>query len=162
MKTKRPIRLPAVLACLAQAVAVKCEDRVIKFPAKSGIMLYTNTAGRELYCLAPQKRKTSPAAFNSAVLTHKRDVSAAMAIYERWHDFPAVSGSLTQSPRGFLFHAGRAVEIGYKSDKWVGYTRPYYHPWDYPPVVWVNKYERPDLVVLTGGKIRVTKEGITG
>ncbi len=159
---KRAIKLPAVLCCLGQAVEVQGENELYKLRQKDRILLYTNPAGRELYCLKASPRKTNPAAFQTALESHKGQVNAGMNLYKRWHDFNAVSGSLAACPRGFLFNTDRCVHIVYKSDKWTARIRSFIHTFKHPPMVWVNKYDGPDLVVLSGGKIRVTKEGITG
>lgn len=161
MKPK-PIKIPPVLCCIGQAVEVETDTGKFKFKIKDRVMLYTTTNGKKLFCLKSSSKISSKSDFENAVKNKQDQVSDAMDLYNQWHDFEAVSGSLVSAPRGFLFEAGRANHIIYSSDKWGGKKRKYIHEFKKPPKVWANKKTDPTLLVLTGGKIAVKKEGITG
>jgi len=159
----RPIKIPPVLCCIGRVGEVGTQDSVYKFMVQDLVCLYSPPSGKQLYCLkTDREKKSSPADFKRAVETHRDQVSKAMKLYKRWHDFDPVSGSLAKSPRGFLYQAGRAAYIIYNSDKWTGRSTNYIHDFVTPPILWVNKKTKPTLLILTGGQIAVKKEGITG
>lgn len=158
----RPIKLPSVLCCIGQALEVDNGETVYKWPIKDRIGLYSCPKGKILYCIQTEVKKNAKGAFDRAVEQNRSKVQEAMGLYDDWHGFDAVSGSVLKTPRGFLHNVGRAASIVYSSDKWVGRPRKYIHEFRYPPLIWVNKKHRPTVLVLNGGKIRVKKEGITG
>jgi hypothetical protein len=161
-KVKRPIKLPDVLICLGRAVSVTGAELEFKWPIKAKCQLFCSTTGASLYCLVATARPSSKSHLEKALKKQHDQVSAGMQLYERWHEFDAASGSLVHAPRGFLFNVDRAVSIVYASDKWVGRARSYIHTFKTPPKVWVNRKTDPTLLVMTGGRIKVSKEGITG
>lgn len=59
---------------------------------------------------------------------------------------------------------GRAVHIVYSSNKTKrgGKKTGYIHQFETPPIVWVDRKKNPSVLVLTGGHIRITKDGIEG
>lgn len=159
---KKPIKLPAVLSCLGRAVEVCCDDIVYRWPAKDNVLLYASKSGRRLYCVKTKKKATSGAQWAQAVTKRRKQVDQAVALYEKWHEYDAITGSLMVPPRGFMFKVGRATHIIYASDKWTGRMQKYIHEFKTPPVCWVNRKNNPTVLELTGGKIRVRKAGITG
>jgi hypothetical protein len=160
---KKAIRMPDVLIQLGRAVSVECEDgNKISWTAKSGCLLYSAVSGRTLYCLVSKKKVTSKEEFDAAVYVKMDKVRRGMDLYSKWSEFESESGSLAQRPKGTLTCLGRAKSIVYSSDKWVLRARSYIHTFINMPKVWANKKTNPTLVVLTGGKIQVKKEGITG
>ncbi len=160
---KRPIKMPDVLIQLGSAVSVECADgNKIVWPAKKGCLLYSTVSGRALYCLVSKKTVSSKADFDSAVYVKMDEVRRGMQLYSKWSEFESTSGSLAKRPKGFLTCLGRAKSIVYNSNKWVSRSRSYIHTFENMPKVWANKKTNPTLLVLTGGKIHVEKEGITG
>lgn len=160
---KKPIKMPDVLIQLGRAVSVEFAngDKIV-WPANKGCLLYSAVSGRALYCLVSNKKVSSRADFDSAVDVKIDDVRRGMNLYSKWSDFESTSGSLAKRPKGFLLCLGRAKSIVYNSDKWVSRSRAYIHTFKSMPKVWANKKTNPTLLVLTGGAIRVEKEGITG
>lgn len=158
----RPIILPRVLTSIGQALEISTFEELNTWKVKDRVLLYTNTAGNALYCLKATAKKTSRAAFDRAVDANSDQVKKAMSIYERWHDFEAVSGSVATPPRGTWKTLKRAITIIYRSDKWTGKEEDYIHDFITPPVCRVNTINRPTVLALTGGRVRVTAEGIKG
>jgi hypothetical protein len=154
-----PIKLPSVLICLGQVREVKTEDSSYKFLVKDKVMLYSNTKGDALYCMAFSAKEATKEDFEKAVKSKQAQVSKGLDLYEDWNEKQSCSGSLAKKPRGFLFDAGRATSITYK---WAGDNKAYKHEFKKHPKARVNKRNRPTLLVLTGGKIAVKKVGITG
>ena len=163
MREKRPIKIPPVLICLGHTIELTGQEQIHYRWRKTETKLYCTPNGKTLICWTHGKpRSTSEQNFKRAVSENRPNVSLGIKTYEKWHDFSACSGSLEKSPRGFLYLAGRTESIVYASDKWVGKVRSYIHEFTHPPKMWVNKDRDPSLVVMTGGKIRITKRGIEG
>jgi hypothetical protein len=160
MAAKKALKLPGVLITLGRAVEVKGRAVHYTWPAKDKVMLCAATNGKTLYCVSA-KNKTKK---NFATLYDARidQIERGCDLYELWSDFEARSGSVVKPPRGFLFNVDRCESIIYASDKWTGRTQKYIHEFDDPPIVWVNNKTRPTVLVLSGGNIKTTKEGITG
>lgn len=158
-----PIKLPPVLICIGQLKQIETGDTVYKFPLKDKVMLFCAPNGKALYCMAYTAKKADKAHFEKVAKGKHAQILEGMKLYEKWHEFEPSSGSLCSPPRGFLFDAGRAVSIIYQSDKWTGKKQNYIHTFKICPKLRVNKKStQPTLLVLTGGRIRVKKEGITG
>lgn len=95
--------------------------------------------------------------------------AAAADTYERWHRrAPADVCELDNLPDDLPHYIGRALRIGYRSDKWHGrgntedYDHDYTEPGYSPPGVWADD---PDLakataIVIRGGNQRITPGGI--
>ena len=158
----KPIRLPKVLCCIGHALEIGTQDEIYRWPIRKNVLLYTCPAGTSLFCIQSTAKKVSDQKFKNALDQNRVQVNKARKLYRNWHDFDAVSGSLLSRPRGFLHDCGRATYIIYRSDKWIGKNRDYIHHFKKPPRVRANKKSQPSLLAITGGKIRVKNEGITG
>lgn len=164
MKSKnKPIKIPRVLVCIGQLNEIKTEDQTYRLKIKDKIMLFSSVNGKTLYCMSYTEKKTDNDDFKRHVQSKQTDVLKGMNLYETWHEFEPISGSICKPPKGFLFDVGRCIHIIYTSDKWVGKKRKYVHEFKKRPKCWVNKKSTiPTLLVLTGGKIAVRKDGIKG
>ena len=96
---------------------------------------------------------------------NRLDRASAIRTFERWHDRrPEFIGGLHDLPDKIGQPIGRAVTIGYRSDKWKqpGKTIDYQHDFrdGRPPLVYVDQTHNPRAFLLTGGSIRVTERGI--
>ena len=162
-KVNRAINLPAVLIHLGIAVSVTdATGKVYKWPAKLKTGLFVSSAGSTIYCLQFVKKVVTGSYFKDVAADRMPEITAGLNLYEKWHEFDSDSGSLTTPPRGFLFDVGRAASIIYSSDKWTGKTRKYIHTFKTKPKLWVNRKKDPKLLVLSGGKIQTTGDGIKG
>jgi hypothetical protein len=95
--------------------------------------------------------------------------TAAADTYERWHErAPDGIAELDGLPDDLPHYIGRALRVGYRSDKWgkrgevKDYDHDYTEPGYAPPGVWADD---PDLskaraILVRGGNQRVTEEGI--
>lgn len=160
--TKKSLRLPTVLCGLGRTLEVICDDITYRWPAKDKCKLYSSITGKELYSLCLSDSSITESDFADRVSKNKADVHKGLNLYKKWHDFESANGSVTKPPRGFLFFVGRATAIKYASDKWTGRTKHFIHDFTKCPKVWVNNKTAPTVLVLSGGKIAVKKEGITG
>lgn len=159
---KKALKLPDVLVHLGRAVEVKGDNVHYQWAVKDSVDLYTNTKGMSLYCLRTTKRPTSKERFLSVIDQRQGQVDRAVSLYEDWHDFEPLTGSLASRPTGFLYRVDRVHAIVYESDKWTGKQAKYIHEFETKPILWVNSKTRPRVAILTGGKIHVRKAGITG
>lgn len=161
-KVKKPLKLPKVLCGLGRAISVECGDTKYKWTTKDKVQLYSSTNGKTLYCLKVVKLKTDKTDFTRRIEQNQTAVNAGVKLYEKWHEFDAATGDVMKTPRGFLFNIGRATSLVYASDKWSGKVKHYIHEFKSTPIVWVNNKTAPTVLILTGGRINVKKEGITG
>ena len=93
----------------------------------------------------------------------------AGATYEQWHDrAPHLIGELAELPDFIGTYLGRALRIGYRSDKWheEGKGEDYDHDFTErrhtPPEAWSDTAEldKARAIVIVGGDMRITPEGI--
>lgn len=89
--------------------------------------------------------------------------------YERWHQrAPRFVGEIDELPDLIGVYIGRALRIGYRSDKWgsEGATHDYDHDFSErghtPPEAWADSADlaQARAIVIVGGDMRVTPEGI--
>ena len=177
MGTKKPLKIDNPLVCLGYAVNLTFTakepwkmsgkgtievDREIKWQKKDGFELYSNTKGNHLWIIKTSRKNVDKTKFNDSLSKNREKIDKALKLYADWHETDALTGSIMVPPRGFLFRLGRAVSILYSSDKYSGKQRRYIHTFDAPPIVWANSTKSPLAILLTGGKISVKNEGITG
>ena len=159
---KKPLKIDPVLICLGQALQVRIGDAVYKWKVKDKMGLYSSVDGKKLFIIQTAPKKITPAEFLAKVDSNQAKVDKGIALYERWHECEPVSGSIMVPPKGFLFHVGRVASLLYSSDKWTSKKTRYIHDFKQKPIGWVNSKKAPKALVLTGGKIQVKADGITG
>lgn len=165
MATKKqitPLKIPSVLICLGQLLELHIGAVVYKWTIKDGMNLYSTPAGQKLYALKAKPKATASTHVRTMVSKNMTKVNQGLKLYEKWHDFDAAGGSVIDVPKGNISQIGRCSMILYRSDKWSGRQTRYYHDFKTPPLVWATSKTAPRALILTGGKIRVKAEGITG
>ena len=164
-KKQNAPKLPAVVTVLGDAVEIRARlndgtDRLYRFGSgnRRRAFLCSNPSGRRLYVLPV---KPVPASrLKKRPITN--EIKRAARMYEKWSDFEADRGSLIDVPKKRLNKVGRVTHVVYRSDKWDGRANDYIHSFDAPPILWADRKAKPDVLALTGGKIRVTQRGIVG
>lgn len=165
---KKSLKIDPVLCGLGRAIEVRVEafdngnPVFFKWTTKDKMELYSSANGKKLFCLKTEKMDCTKDQIAQRIEQNKSAVSDSVELYEKWHDFDEANGCIIKQPRGFLFNIGRATEILYASDKWTGKIKHYIHDFKKTPLVWVNNKTAPTVLILSGGKISVKKEGITG
>lgn len=146
-------RIPALLADLADARSVELEGgETIRFPLSKRFAMCGNSKGDEIWILS---RKGSKKVSASDTSTEK--------LFEKFTGYEADDfGSLVQFSPVSLKRIGRAMSIVYRSDKFSKTPHDYIHAFKNYPTVSVDNTKRPKIVVLRGGKISITAEGIKG
>jgi hypothetical protein len=86
----------------------------------------------------------------------------AEQLYLDWSGFEPVTFVAKIPSSKKLSLIGRAESIIYRSDKWSGQTQRYIHDFKNPPLAWGDGPNKPQLILLTGGRVRVTERGIVG
>lgn len=149
--------LPSILVDLADPLTIDLEDgHQLKFPRGGKFALCSNRSGNELWILT---RKASKRV--------KASDEQAETLFEKFTGFEHDQGNdalmVQVSPRQ-MTQIGRAMNIVYRSDKFSkpGKTSDYIHPFKKYPIVSVDNSNRPSIVALRGGAIKVKEEGITG
>lgn len=149
--------LPALLVDLADPISIDLEDgQQLKFPRSGKFALCSNRSGTELWILTRADAKKVQASDEKAETLFEKFTG-----FE--HDQDNAALMVQVSPKKFT-QIGRAMNIVYRSDKFSkpGKTADYIHPFEKYPLVSVDNPNRPSIVALRGGKIRVKEEGITG
>jgi hypothetical protein len=147
--------LPALLVDLATPVSIDIEGGdQLKFPFAGRYSLAANRSGTELWILSKKGGKN----------VHTTDEKGER-LYEDFTGFEHDEvGTMVQVRPKSLTKIGRAMNIVYKSDKFSrpGHVSSYIHAFSHYPIVSVDNVNRPTVVALRGGRIKVKKEGITG
>lgn len=162
-KIAKAMKIPSELIYLGRTISVTTDTEEFKFALKDKVDLYSSTDGKSLWCLQTKKKVVDRSIFEKIVEKRFDKVKKSLQLYEKWHEFESSSGSILDKPKGFLHDAGRVVSIVYQSDKWTGKKQKYIHTFKNKPKLRVNrKKSTPTVLSITGGKIRVKNEGITG
>jgi hypothetical protein len=150
-KDVKKSRIPALLVDLADARSIELEDgRELSF--RGGFALCANKKGDELWIISRKGGKR--------VATQD---DRAEQLFEKFTGFEAEdTGALVQLPGLSLERIGRAMSIIYRSDKFSTKPSDYIHAFKQYPTVSVDNVNRPRIVALRGGRIKVTAEGIIG
>jgi hypothetical protein len=177
---KRSLKIDPVLVCLGYAVklcyTVKVphamygpkskkfyeEQREIKWKKKDGYELFSDSKGKKLWIIKAKRKTVGEEQFLKSVSKKRTTVDKALNLYTDWHETDPITGSVLDPPKGFLFELGRCESITYSSNKYTGRQQRYIHEFKTPPIVWGNNKRSPKVILLTGGKIAVKNEGITG
>lgn len=151
-KTKRA-RIPALLVDIADAVSVDLENgKTLRFPASENWALCASKAGTELWIVSRRGSK------RVAVTDDKGE-----RLYETFTGFEHdETGRMVQRSPQTMKRVGRAMNIVYKSDKFGTVSKKYVHAFHAYPTVSVDKPNKPTIVAIRGGRIKIRQEGITG
>jgi len=142
-KTRTP-SVPKQLVYLGRAIEVDADTGDYGWKASDGWIVASNEAGNRIIVFQEKKLNPTKAEILYRKFNHKKPHgSEAM-----WLEKPKIK-------------LGRVGHIVYRSSK-SGRTAAYIHTFDHPPVLWVDKRKNPKILVLVGGKIRVTARGIEG
>lgn len=155
-------RFPVVLVYLGRALELHNEEWGFRWSIGDRMNLYTGATAKELYILKVSKRPISKGILIDALEKYKGPAKKALAVYKKWHDFESTEGTIIDEPKGEFRPLGRAKAIVYVSDKWTGKETEYVHEFKALPMVSSNETKNPTAVILRGGKLRVTAEGIKG
>lgn len=149
--------LPALLVDIADPISIDLEDgQQLKFPRAGKFALCSNKKGTELWILSRANSRK----------VHASDEQAE-TLFETFtgfeHDQNNNALMVKVSPKEMV-KIGRAMNIVYRSDKFSspGNTSDYIHPFERYPIVSVDNANRPSIVALRGGRMKVKEEGITG
>lgn len=153
--SKKSPWVPTLLVDLADAKSIDLEGgEQLKFPFKGNFAMCATRSGRELWIVSRKGGK-------NVRTTDKQGED----LYEDFTGFEHddVGKMIHINPKNMI-RIGRAMDIVYTSDKFSrsGDTSDYIHTFKNYPTVSVDNVKRPQIVALRGGRIRVTKEGITG
>ena len=84
-------------------------------------------------------------------------------LFERFHSYEADTYWIKRVPSCKRLSRSRRVHaVVYRSSKWTGKATDYIHTFDNPPIASAEKFKNPGFIRISGGKIRVKAEGITG
>jgi hypothetical protein len=153
--SKKSPWVPTLLVDLADVKSIDLEGgEQLKFPFTGNFAMCATRSGRELWIVSRKGGK-------NVRTTDKKGED----LYEDFTGFEHddVGKMIHINPKNMI-RIGRAMDIVYRSDKFSksGDSSDYIHTFRAYPTVSVDNVKRPQIVALRGGRIRVTKEGITG
>ncbi len=129
------------------------QDRIFKISPSESWGLFSAVGGRSLFAF-PVKRSPKKTT---------KYVERANELFERWAGYGPGETLLLLAPPGRLREHGRVKRLDYGSDKWTARRNEYTHTFDQPPKLWISgKKSAPGAIALTGGQMRIEKEGLIG
>lgn len=153
-ESKRP-RIPSLLVDIADAISVDLEGgKQIKFKRSDKYALCSSRSGSELWIVSRKNAKRVKATDDKGE-----------KLYELFTGFEHDDvGKMVHVFPKKMVKIGRAINVVYRSDKFsqAGKNSDYIHTFQHYPTITVDNVQRPTVIALRGGNIRITKEGIRG
>lgn len=148
MKQKRTI--PSPLVYLGRAVELETDQWCWKFNTRHKYALCCSESGSKLVILPMMK-------FNPVLPKTKK----AKRLYQRFSGY-LVDGSARLKVADRVYtQCGRALHVTYHQTI-KGETAEWHHQFETPPIVWADKPNQPEQILVTGGHFTVTGRGIEG
>lgn len=151
------MKIPSQLVLLGDALELDGTVWEWTWILKDKTKLYSNANGTRLFIITDKKLGTA------LKKNSNRDSKKAERLYSRFMEFePNAKRLHGLKSEPTLKRTGSANYIIYRSDKFSGKQTRYIHEFKTRPAIWTDNPARPSVIVLSGGKIRVKAEGITG
>jgi hypothetical protein len=146
--------IPKTVVILGKALQLDCGDWFYKWTKRPGSLLCSSVSGKRLYVL--------PGPDKAIDVENDGTVKDAKKLFRKFSpkgnlDFETGTGN----SKGTLKKRGTAHSIVYESNKF-GRKSSFIHEFKTKPRVWTDKANEPTIVVIEGGKIKVTARGIEG
>lgn len=158
---KKNYNMPSVFVELGKLKEIRISNGDgefdITWPDRMRPLLVCNPVGDKLFSFLPEKSKKA-LDFTKGVLDQ---VDRAAETFEEWHEKSATKANPRRLHNGKMANLGRCIHIIYDSDKWDKKDR-YIHTFKNPPSVKADNSEDPKTVIISGQKLAVRPEGITG
>lgn len=148
-KASKHVRLPRRVIGLGRCVEIRFQDGRTWKTGSRMVWLCSSESGKTLWVLPVSKED------------HSRISNSAL--YKAFHGWEAhgVRISKLREPKS-LKSFGKVKAVVYASRKWGGKNHSYIHTFRTKPTAYSNSAASPTLIKISGGKIRVKPEGITG
>lgn len=151
-KTAHRIRLPRRVIDLGRIVELRFVDGRVWNSKRRRIHLCCSESGKTLWVLPVSRERAS------SIPRHR--------LYEDFTGY-YVSGIRTafggrERHPTRLINLGKVKSVVYESSKWDNRRREYIHTFRSKPIARTDNAENPLLIKISGGRIRVKPEGITG
>lgn len=139
-------KIPSELVYLGDAVEVDGgESSSWMWKPTDKMIVASDSSGRRIFVFRQKKPVKNP---------------SGEILYEKFNHRKSNGTKSFDVPQPKI-RAARVHHIVYRSSK-DGTKKSYIHTFDKQPIVWVDRKKNPNVLVLQGGKIRVTSRGITG
>lgn len=148
MTARSKIRLPRRVIGLGRCIEINFDDGRQWKPGHRLIWLCSSESGKTLWVLRVSKENTSQVP-KSKLFTCFHGYEAHGVRIAKAHD--------TRTLKNF----GKVKSVVYQSRKW-GDNASYIHKFRTKPTAYADSIKSPSLVKISGGKIRIKAEGITG
>jgi hypothetical protein len=154
-KSVKSPRIPSLLVDIADAISVDIEGgKQLKFKRSDKYSLCASRSGSELWIVSRKNAKSVKATDDKGE-----------KLYELFTGFEHNDvGKMVHVFPKKMVRIGRAINVVYRSDKFsqAGKMSDYIHAFQRYPTITVDNVQRPTVIALRGGNIRITKEGIRG
>jgi len=145
-KAMKGSRVPSKLVCLGACLEIEFQDGELYKPR--GADLCASMNGRVLWIV---KRKKAAA------------YSKQCKLYSAFHDFEPDEAYKVNVSDNITFKASKRVKsISYRSDKWSGKNVDYIHKFKKYPKAYADSLKNPGIIKISGARISIRPEGITG
>lgn len=150
-RSKNPssVRIPRRVVSLGRCVELIFVDGTTWKPRRYTTHLCSSESGKTLWILTVSKENTK--------------VVPESKLYQQFTGY-VVSGARIANVRepSSLSRSRQVKSIVYESDKWDNKKREYIHTFRTKPRAYTDNIGNPSFVKISGGRIRVKPEGITG
>lgn len=150
--------IPTAVANLGKVISilVSSGEEVFEYTFKNLHLLVSDGPGVRLWIFPANKTKKGVK--KSARSTVKR-ASERYALFTDFHP-DNIQGHQVSEKK--LKRVGRLESIVYESKKWTGKPSRYIHDFKNPPLVKMDNEDDPGMIEVSGGKLKIKPEGITG
>jgi len=153
------MKIPDQLVLLGEAIELDSTHWQWTWNLKDKMRLYSDPIGKTLVLLSSSKLKRR---VKAPFKGKSRDTAKAKSLYLKFQAFKAHTEKAFQYSDGKLVETGKAFEIVYQSNKWGDKNTQYVHMFDSKPKVYVDEAKAPKVIVIKGGKLKLTARGIEG
>lgn len=143
--------VPKTLVYLGEAIEVEADAVTWRWAKSDLFIVAASESGRSIFVFCRPKKRIRKA---------PQERKKAEKLYKNFNRRPAAGGQKIDVPEATK-RVGRVLHIVYRSTKF-GPSKSFIHVFERPPLVWVDKINRPKILALTGGKIIITRRGIEG
>ena len=139
-------RIPSKLVCLGTCLEIEFQDGELYTP--QGADLCASMSGKVLW-VVPRKKAAN----------YRKQCN----LYEAFHDFEPDKAYKVSVSDNVVFRTSKKVKsVSYRSNKWTGKNVDYIHKFKKYPTAYADSLKKPGIIRISGVKIQVRPEGITG
>lgn len=147
--------------CLEIVLCNGDEETTFNFDrsGKNSFLLCSNPSGKKLIIFITRPKRPTEKSLKKIQPFIQRSEN----LYQKWSDFKPDGLNAHQATEKKLKQfKGEVVSVTYRSDKWTGKMVDYIHTFENKTVAHMDDFNDPRMIEISGQKLRVKAEGITG